>query len=334
MILKSYLIEKNLDLLIKYNSALIYGENIGLKDDIKNNLKKYLEDYEQINFNQEELLRDKNIFFEQIENISLFNKKKVIFINEITDKMKNLYEEAIEKSNSDLKIYLFAQTLEKKSFIRKIFEKEKRVAVVACYKDNERTLSEYTRKKLEGYSGMSQETINFIINNSGLDRKILSNEIDKIKTLFIDKKILNEKLPELLNNNNNLDFNDIRDSCLSAEKLKLNRDLGNVVFQNENAYFYISILNNRIETLFNICTKLKEGENIENVIDDMKPPIFWKDKPIYFKQVKKWNTKKLNEAKEMLLKTEIYIKKGSGLNNNTLIKNLIMSLYERAATIS
>ena len=80
MILKSYLIEKNLDLLIKYNSALIYGENISLKDDIKNNLKKYLEDYEQINFNQEELLRDKNIFFEQIENISLFNKKKLFLL--------------------------------------------------------------------------------------------------------------------------------------------------------------------------------------------------------------------------------------------------------------
>ena len=49
--------------------------------------------------------------------------------------------------------------------------------------------------------------INFLIKNCNLDRKTLSNEIDKIKCLFIDKKINTDKLPELLNNNNNLDFN-------------------------------------------------------------------------------------------------------------------------------
>ena len=38
------------------------------------------------------------------------------------------------------------------------------------------------RKKLQNYSGLNQEIINFIINNSGLDRKTLSNEIDFISS--------------------------------------------------------------------------------------------------------------------------------------------------------
>ena len=36
------------------------------------------------------------------------------------------------------------------------------------------------------------------------------------------------------------------------------------------------------------CSREK---NIEKAIDKIKPPIFWKDKPIFNKQLKKWNIK-------------------------------------------
>ena len=40
MILKSFLLEKNLSLIDNYNLILFYGENIGLKDEFKIGLKK------------------------------------------------------------------------------------------------------------------------------------------------------------------------------------------------------------------------------------------------------------------------------------------------------
>ena len=32
-------------------------------------------------------------------------------------------------------------------------------------------------------------------------------------------------------------------------------------------------------------------KNLEKAVDTIKPPIFWKDKPIFNKQLKKWNIK-------------------------------------------
>ena len=46
MILKSYLLEQNISLINKYFINLIYGENIGMKDDIKNQIKIYFKNYE------------------------------------------------------------------------------------------------------------------------------------------------------------------------------------------------------------------------------------------------------------------------------------------------
>ncbi len=334
MILKSYLVEKDITLLDKYFITLIYGENIGMKDDIKNEIKKFFNDYEKITFTQDEILKDYRILNEQVDNTSLFSQKKIIFISEISDKIKDLISEILENRKSDIKIFLFAQNLDRKSAIRRNFEKNKEVGIIACYQDNERTLSDYVRKKLEGYTGLSQQMINFLISNSGLNRKTLFHEIKKIKSLFSDKNIDIKKLPELLNNNNNLDFDDLRDYCLCAEKEKLNYSLGSVAFQNENAYFYLGILGARIEKLLNLNYLLKKEKNLDKAIDTIKPPIFWKDKPIFYKQMKKWNIKKLKEAKGTLFKTELEIKKNANLNNNVLLKNLIINLYEKAESTS
>ena len=334
MIIKSYLFEKNVSLLDKYFAILIYGENIGMKDDIKMQIKEYLKNYEKITFTQDEILKKNNILTEQIENISLFNDKKVIFIIEASDKIKDLVNEILEKENSNIKIFLFASNLEKRSTLRKIFEKSDKVGIAACYQDNDRTLSEYVRKKLEGYAGLTQQVINFLVNNSGFDRKTLSHEINKIKSFFLDKKINFDSLPELLNNNNNLDFNNVRDSCLGGDKEELNRNLGNIIFQSENSYFYLGILANRIEKLTNISIGFEKEKSIEKAIDKLRPPIFWKDKPIIFKQMKKWNLKKLNEAKKIIFEAELQIKVNTNLNNNILIKNLIVNLYNKASSIS
>ena len=133
MILKSYLVEQNITLLDKYFITLIYGENIGMKDDIKYKIKEFFKEYEKISFNQDEILKNYRILYEQVDNTSLFSQKKIIFINEVSDKIKNILSEILEKQKSDIKIFLFGQNLEKKSTVRKMFEKGKETAVVACY---------------------------------------------------------------------------------------------------------------------------------------------------------------------------------------------------------
>lgn len=334
MILKSYLVEKNLSIIDSYFASLFYGENIGLKDEIKYEIKKKFKSYEQINLNLEEVAKNEKLLDEQIYNSSLFSKNKIIFINEVSDKIKKKIIEVLENPQENIKIFLFAQNLEKKSAIRSSFEKNKTAAIIPCYQDNSRTLSEYLRNKLEGFSGMNQEIINMLINNSGLDRKVLSNEIDKIKALFLDKKIKPEKLDKLINNTYNLDFEKLRDSCLEGDKKKLNENLGNIVLQNEDVYFYLASLNLRIQKLLQLQNQYEMDKNLDLAIENIKPKIFWKDKPVFLKQIKKWNIRKLEMAKKVLINTEIRMKTKLNTYNSTLIKNLLIRMYRIANSTS
>ena len=333
MIFKSYLVEKNLSILDEYFVTLFYGENIGLKDEIKKSIKEKYKSYEQISFGQDEVVKNE-MLEEQIYNVSLFNKNKVIFISEISDKIKKKITEITENPQKNIKIFLFAQNLERKSTLRSHFEKNKNTSIIPCYQDNHRTLAEYLRKKLDGFSGLNQEIVNLLIDNSGFDRKVLSNEIDKIKVLFLDKRIKIDKRESLINNTYNLDFDKLRDSCLEGNKEKLNQNLGNIVLQNEDAYFYLSNLNLRIERLLKLQKQYKIDKNMDVAIENMRPKVFWKDKPIFIKQIGRWNLEKLEKAKKILIDTEIKMKTRLNNYNNTLIKNLIINLYRIAKSTS
>ena len=88
------------------------------------------------------------------------------------------------------------------------------------------------------------------------------------------------------------------------------------------------------EKLLNLQEQYKIDKNMELAIDNINPKIFRKDKPIFLKQVKKWNLKKLKKAKKKLSETEIKMKTKFNNYNNTLIKYLLISLYEIANSTS
>ena len=76
MILKSYLVEQNLEALDKYSLVLMYGENEGIKNDFKEKLGRNIKETEIINFFQNEILKNERILIDKISNTSLFNQKK------------------------------------------------------------------------------------------------------------------------------------------------------------------------------------------------------------------------------------------------------------------
>ena len=333
MILKSYIVEKNIDVLKDYQATLVYGQNSGLKDDIKQALKEKNRSSEIISFFGEEIIKNKNIIYENIVNESLFNEKKIIFIQEASDKIYNEISECLEKENKNIKIYIFSEVLDKKSKLRNLFEKKNNLAIFPCYHDSEQTLIAYVNKELKEHKGLSGEIINLIIYNSYMDRKIIKDEINKIKNFFVGKKINKEEILEIMNVKSDTSFDDIRDNALNGEKVKINKLLSEINIVNDDIFFYLNNLNNRISILQEIMkTSATNKEKFEQTLENFKKPIFWKDKPVIKQQLKKWDLKKLNEIAGKISKTEVLMKKNSYLRNDVLIKDLIVDLTCRATS--
>ena len=323
MIYKSYQIEEQIELL-KSNITLIYGENIGLVNDFKNKIKQYYRNCTILIFTQEEILKDENLFYKEVENISLFGDKKIIFILEATEKIYKFVEDVSTKK-VDNKIFFFARELEKKSKLRNLFEKDDEKIAVPCYRDNDISIKKMISNNLKDFSGLTTQAINIIHNNSSNDRIKLNNEILKIKTFFTKKHIELYQLQKLLNLKEENDFNLLRDASLSGENFKTNELLNSDILEKEKFLFYIASINQRLNRL-----KELKGKNSLNDINNLKPPIFWKDKPVFSHQAKIWDKKKLKVALKKTYDVEIKIKSNFNLNKETIFKKFLIDICNLA----
>ena len=323
MIYKSYIIEQDLNAL-KKKIILFYGENIGLKRDFKTKLKNKNREFKFFTFHQDEILKNNNLLFNEISTKSLFENGKIFFIENCNDKILDNLKE-LEEKNIDLEIYLFADILEKKSKLRNYFEKSQNCAAVACYPDNELNIKKIITSRLSGFSGLSTQNINLIMNNCNLDRIKLSNEIEKIIIFFQNKKIDTEKLRILLNDRINEDFAKLKDEALMGNKQNTNKLLSDTIIDEEKNIYYLNLINQRLHRLLEIKNNSKVS-NIEEVIENTKPPIFWKDKQNFIKQAKSLSIENIEFILNQTYKLEKNIKSNSSLNKKLLIKKLLVDV--------
>ena len=184
----------------------------------------------------------------------------------------------------------------------------------------------WLKKKLSNIKGVSTEIVNLIIRNTNLDRNKVNNEVDKIISCFQNSSLDFDKVNALLNQETNDDFNLLKDEALNGNKNRTNQLLSDTVFSAENNIYYLNLINQRIQKLLIIENLKQSGQNTEAVISNLKPPVFWKDKPMILSQSRKWNKEKIQNALKKTLEIEIDLKTKNIRNKDVLIKNLIVEL--------
>jgi len=323
MILKSFELNK-----IKLNNHkfyLFYGENEGLKEEtIKNLFERSYQDKIH-RYEEKEIIDNINNFFSIVLTKSFFDNEKLIIINRATDKIRTIIEDLMEKNPEDIQIILNSKNLEKKSTLRKLFEKEKSILCIPFYEDNNQTLNSiislfFRNKKIP----ISQQLINVLIERSRGDRKNLNNELEKVENFSLNKKNLNiEEIIKLTNLADNYSASELVDHSLAKNTRKTVTILSENNYSDEDNIIIIRTLLAKLKRLVKIYELVDEKNNIEQAISACKPPIFWKDKPLVTQQIRSWNK---NLLKDLIYKTneiELLVKKNSMHAKNILADFII-----------
>tara|TARA_B100000902_G_scaffold129948_1_gene129006 strand:- start:1339 stop:2331 length:993 start_codon:yes stop_codon:yes gene_type:complete len=328
MIIKSYILENNPQEISNINSILFYGVNLGLRKYFKDTIKLLNKNNLVINLLQDDIQNNNDLISNELGTPSLFQEKKIIIIDQATDKCFSILEQSMEDIK-DNQIIIFSENLDKKSKLRNFFEKDNNFAAVACYEDNEISIKKIIMNKLKGFKGLNTININMILDNCGLDRVKLNNELDKILSFFENKVLDEEKLKELLNNKINDDFNLLKNEALSGNRIKTNKLLSETLLEAEKNILYLNLINQRLSRLNEAITNSKNS-SLEQALTTLKPPVFWKEKPIFLSQAKKWNSSKINKILNKTYDLEIMIKSNSLISKNILIKKLLLDICESA----
>jgi len=305
------------------NIFLFYGQNRSLKNELIQCLVK--KDQAKINFEEIEILNKPELFYDEVFSKSFFDNSKLIIINRSSDKIHKIIEDLLEKNVSDIKIILDAGLLEKKSKLRKLFEKDQSLICVPFYEDNKATLlaianNFFSKKNIK----ISFQNINLLVDKSKGDRKNLENELEKIEIFLTYTKTINsEDLNKLINLRNPHGFDELADQFLAKNKLQIFKILNENILSYEENISIIRTLLYKSKRLKTILENLRFSRNIDEIISSYKPPIFWKDKDVVKQQIKK---NSLNQIKVLIKKIndlELLLKKNSTLPEK-LLSNFIL----------
>ncbi len=322
MIIKSFELEKIKS--SQENLHLMYGNNEGIKNEIINEV--YIKNFEGevLKYDEQEILNNKDEFISNLLNRSLFLESKIIIISRSSDKLIDIINEILDREIIDTKIIIKCSNLEKKSKLRNLFEKGNQLICTPVYEDDYRALNSIIQKFLrENKFSLSQEIKNLLIERSKGDRIFLKSELSKLKSLSLSKnKLSTGDVVKLTNLAENFSVFELSDNYLAKNSKKVSNILNENNYSSEDCILILRTILNKSKRLLKIRNEIDNNSNIDQVISNFKPPIFWKEKDIVKKQIQSWST---NEVKGIIYKInelEVLVKK-STVNSMLFVSNFV-----------
>jgi len=307
------------------NFFLFYGENDGYKNQVIkeifiDNFKENIERFEE-----NEILNNYDNFISSLNNKSFFDESKLILVSRVSEKIIKLINELLDRKINDVNIVLNAGILERKSKLRLVFEKDKNLICIPFYRDDSRNLIQlannfFRNKKIL----ISQEIINLIVERASGDRINLNNELNKISLFLKNKeKITIEDVIKLTNLAENYSISELADNCLSKNMKKINKIFNENIYSIDDCMLIIRTLLIKTKRLLEIKKIHKTNKNVEEIILNYKPTIFWKDKEIVKNQISKWNLKDTEKLIYKINDIELTVKKNYQ-NSLNILSNFIL----------
>ena len=328
MIVKSF--NLNFQELLKKKITLLYGENISLISEIENKIIEETKNTKNLiikKYQEEYLLQNKDIFEQLINAESLFGDQEITVISKTTDKIMEIYD---ENTQSDKQIVFLSGPLTKKSKLRNLAESSSNFACIACYNDTPEQLQSILFQKLKDNNvAVSKEFVNSIFEINSLNRQDINDAVDKIQLIQNTSNVTEDNLKNIFYSSEDNNNFEIINFCLLGNKQNINKVLSNIYAQGINFNEILAALKYKVNKLIEISESNNANIDINQLVENFKPPIFWKEKNVVKEQLKRWDKAELKKLMEIVYDTEIACKKNYDASS-IILQQLIVSTSNKS----
>ncbi len=337
MIVKSYDFERKVDYLCKNHFFLFYGENFGKSSDVS---KKLIQNIIRndgsfntvLNFDQNHIESNSDLLNHNILSGDLFGDKKIIVFNIAeTSSFKKIFKYELLKKIESVKIIVKCFELDKRNYLRSLFEKEEKLIVIPCYED---TIFEkvYILDKVldEEKLQLTQEQRVLLTETSYKDRNIFKQNIEKALLFKKNaKEMTTEDLNSMINSDNLYELSKFVLKVFSKGNFNLEIEFENILKQGINEVTILNRISYHVQRLLITKHRSHNDLNIKAAIKKLKPPVFFKEEDQIICQIKKWSLSSLENIVIELLKLESSIK-GDCTSIKTEVKFLLIKIHKYA----
>ena len=326
--------------------CLLYGPDSGLAsmraDIIAKQIVPDLNDpFSVVDISPDKLKDGPAILSDEINAISFGGGRRLIRIKDIGSGVSGAIKSAFDSASDDtIKgafVLITAGELPPSSALRKFFESSQIGAALPCYQDDVRSLMPIISSALSshGYS-FDRDIVPFLAENCLGDRLVVLKEIEKLM-LFKgeDKHITLEDAKISVGETTQSSFDDICEAIADGNQIDVERHLRKALLQGAMPVAVLRSVQRYFYRLCSVSGIIQEGESQEAAISSLKPPVFFKQMPIFRRHVSKWSRKDgraLWKAMSFLYEAEKECKK-TGANPELMCSRFLMKITAISSNI-
>ncbi len=261
--------------------------------------------------NGDKVAQEPSVLFEAMSALSLLGDAPLVVIDHASDKCTAIIKEALSIPECKNFLIVVSGDLPARSTLRILFERDKSVASFACYRDEGADLSRFIESTLrERGVKTERDALYYLCAHLGNDRGVTMQEIEKICLYSEENKSLSLRDAMLLVGNNETFSAD--DLCLALGNGNFSSAMAlaeKLLAEGENAISLLRAALRHFDRLKHAkYHAMKNGGKIEDAMGLLKPPVFYKHKAAFGKQLASLSEQKILRALAVLQMGENSIK--------------------------
>lgn len=230
------------------------------------------------------------------------------------DKLAPAVERAIA-AGGDGVVIVVAGDLPPRSKLRKICESAADAAAIPCYADDARAMDQVIRETLAAASlTIGREAQAYLAANLGNDRLVSRRELEKLVLYMGDAgpEVTLADAQACVGDNAGRGTEAVTRALAGGDVAGLlsayasARDLG------ENTIGMLRMAQRMFQRLHLAAGDVARGTRPEQAVDNLRPPVFFKEKPLFINALRSWTPHRLGIALDVLTEAERACKSGLG----------------------
>lgn len=295
----------------EYKAVLLYGpDSGGVRDRAKKITAAVLganpDPMALLELTEAKLLGDAALLADELASVSMMCPRRVILVRDGGDKLTKLLEGVKDALNADNFLIVMADELSPRSSLRAWFEKEHGVAALACYRDELRDVQGVVRKAFEDARlPLDRDVAECLAGLLGNDRYVTYQELEKIITYAGGKPLSVAEVQALVDYNRDTDLDDIVSAVADRNIAQLEKMLMILVREGTQPVAYLRALQRYFNRLYSLKGLVAAGISVHEVVEGIRPPVFFKQKPILTRHLQQWSIESITRALSLLVAAEL-----------------------------
>ncbi len=241
---------------------------------------------------------------------SLMGGKRLIKIDDATDKITPALKSYLLKPNDHALIILIAGELGPKSSLRALAEKAENAAALPCYLDSSEDVSNLVQQSLraDGYAIDHEACVLFSQAITG-DRLQIRGEIDKLMTYMGDvKKISLIDVEACIGTGGLSTLDELSDAFMMDQHAAFLTSFRRVIADGTPVIYILRSLQQHVRRLHIVKAQIAAGKSEDMAMKGLHPPVFFKREKAFQWQLNSFSIKALEVRLNYLLQIEASVK--------------------------